>query len=141
MIGDVIKKYRKSKGLTQPELCALLSIHQTHISKIEQNKRKPSFDLLTQIQRALDIPIEELWDNEENDVSLRAGLRAASPKKLGDAAFIMTPEIQLLQTMEHLSEEQKMKVLIYAKEQRELNEARKSKQSPHSAARREQRIQ
>lgn len=64
MIGEVIRRYRKAAKLTQPQLCEILHVDQTHISKIEQGKRKPSVDLLAQLAWVLRIPAGELIDSD-----------------------------------------------------------------------------
>lgn len=122
-VGEVIRKYRKKKRLTLPQLCELLNIHQTHISKIERDERTPSLELLTQIVKVLEIPVTEAFD----DSAEGSGAKLNSEPRTG-SANIQSPilsglgkeEIELLKTMANLDGDRKNKVLTYAKEQEEL---------------------
>ena len=124
MIGDVVRKYRKLKGLTQPQLCEILNIHQTHISKIEQNKRCPSVELLAEIRRVLDIPLIELWRDENTEKVLSESLRAGRPSTVGEFCDPKTLEDAVAGVMVQLDDIQKEKVLDYARGQLELKRAR-----------------
>lgn len=124
MIGDVVRKYRKLKGLTQPQLCEILNIHQTHISKIEQNKRCPSVELLAEIRRVLDIPLMELWRDENTEKVLSESLRAGRPSTVGEFCDPKTLEDAVAGVMVQLDDIQKEKVLDYARGQLELKRAR-----------------
>ena len=55
MFGELVRKKRKEKLLTQQELSERLHIDQTHISKIESEVATPSVELLVEIIKALDI--------------------------------------------------------------------------------------
>ncbi|MCC8058232.1 helix-turn-helix transcriptional regulator [Cloacibacillus sp.] len=124
MIGDVVRKYRKLKGLTQPQLCEILNIHQTHISKIEQNKRCPSVELLAEIRRVLDIPLMELWRDENTEKVLSESLRAGSPSTAGEFCDPKTLEDTVADVMAQLDDIQKEKVLDYARGQLEVKRAK-----------------
>ncbi len=60
MFGELVRKKRKEKFLTQQELSERLHIDQTHISKIESEVATPSVELLVEIIKALDISGLEL---------------------------------------------------------------------------------
>ena len=61
--GDAIKKARIKKGLTQKEIAEKLDVTITHISYIENNRRKPSGEFLTRLCNLLYVPKEILiWD-------------------------------------------------------------------------------
>lgn len=45
-IGKIVKQLRKTAGLTQKELATRLSLTQTNISSIENNKSQPSDDVV-----------------------------------------------------------------------------------------------
>ena len=46
MLGETIKAIRKSKGLSQEELAALLNVVRQTVSKWEQGRSVPDADLL-----------------------------------------------------------------------------------------------
>lgn len=59
-VGDVIRGFRKSKGLSQEVLSGLAGLDRTHYSKIERGLRSPTLDTLFKIALALDVPPHEL---------------------------------------------------------------------------------
>ena len=60
LVGLVIKKCRKRKGLTQEVLSGLAGLDRTHYSKIERGLRNPSLDSIFKIAMALNIQPHEL---------------------------------------------------------------------------------
>lgn len=46
MIGDVLKRTRAIYGLEATEMSELLEISKSYLSEIENNKKKPSLELL-----------------------------------------------------------------------------------------------
>lgn len=59
-IGDVIKKYRKNKGLTQEEMAARLGVTAPAVNKWERGNTLPDVALLAPIARLLGITTDEL---------------------------------------------------------------------------------
>ncbi len=59
-IGDVIKKYRKNKGMTQEEMAARLGITAPAVNKWERGNTLPDVALLAPIARLLGITTDEL---------------------------------------------------------------------------------
>ena len=60
MIGDMIAKARKEKGMTKTELAKLTDINIGHLTHIEKGERNPSHKTLKNICKALDIPYQQL---------------------------------------------------------------------------------
>ena len=60
MIGDMIAKARKAKGMTKTELARLTDINIGHLTHIEKGERNPSHKALRNICKALDIPYQQL---------------------------------------------------------------------------------
>lgn len=60
MIGDMIAKARKAKGMTKTELARLTDINIGHLTHIEKGERNPSHKALKNICKALDIPYQQL---------------------------------------------------------------------------------
>ena len=52
-LGDTIKLLRTEQGLTQPELAERARIEQSYLSKLENDKGTPSFDIINRIAQAL----------------------------------------------------------------------------------------
>ena len=59
-IGDVIKKYRKNKGMTQEEMAVRLGVTAPAVNKWERGNTLPDVALLAPIARLLGITTDEL---------------------------------------------------------------------------------
>ena len=60
-VGVNIQRLRRAAELSQEELGARASVHQTYLSQVEGGKRNPSVDVLERIARALKADIAELF--------------------------------------------------------------------------------
>lgn len=60
MIGDMIEKIRKEKGITKTELARRTGINIGHLTHIEKGERNPSRNALKKICEALDTPYQPL---------------------------------------------------------------------------------
>ena len=58
--GDMIRKYRTEKGLTQKKLGELCGISDSNIRKYESGNQNPKIETLQKIADALDIPVNRL---------------------------------------------------------------------------------
>ena len=56
-----LKKYRLSKGLTQEQLADLVGVRRETIMRLEKAQYNPSLKLAIDISRAVEAPIEELF--------------------------------------------------------------------------------
>lgn len=60
-LGEILKTYRATNGLTQGELAERLLIDQTYVSKIERGAREiRNVDFLVRVAKLLDVPIADL---------------------------------------------------------------------------------
>lgn len=64
-IGEVIRKYRKEKGLTQNEMAKRLGVTAPAVNKWEKGNSLPDTALLSPIARLLDISIDILLSHEK----------------------------------------------------------------------------
>lgn len=53
-LGEQIKLLRNEKVMTQPELASKAGIEQSYLSKLENDKAVPSFDIINRVAMALD---------------------------------------------------------------------------------------
>ena len=60
MIGDMVSKIRKEKGITKTKLSDLTEINIGHLTHIEKGERNPSHKALKSICSALNIPYQQL---------------------------------------------------------------------------------
>ena len=63
VIGRVIKKYRKTKKVTQEQLSEVANISEKHLSKIENGIHYPSLLVFFNIVKYLGIPLDEFGIN------------------------------------------------------------------------------
>ena len=63
-LGDKIRQYRKSKGLTQEQLAEQIGIDNKHLSRIEKNKHMPTYYVLKKLAQVLDFDIYNIDDIE-----------------------------------------------------------------------------
>ena len=74
LVGKVISKFRKSKGISQEIISGLAGIGRTHLSAIERGERKPTLETLYRLSMALDVKMsvivieleKELEKSEKN---------------------------------------------------------------------------
>ncbi|MFM1806931.1 MAG: hypothetical protein RL212_1190 [Pseudomonadota bacterium] len=59
-ISSNIKKYRKSKGISQEKLALLSAIDRSYMSEIERCLANPSIDAILRISNALEVNPEDL---------------------------------------------------------------------------------
>ena len=65
MLGDNIRKIRKDKKISINKLSKATSISLGYLSDLENNKSKnPSFEKLNTIAKALGVPVNVFFDNE-----------------------------------------------------------------------------
>lgn len=69
MIGDMIAKARKEKGMSKTELARLTDINIGHLTHIEKGERNPSHKALKNICQALNIPYQQLMYTYDKTVN------------------------------------------------------------------------
>ncbi len=63
-IGEEIRKGRIAADLTQEKLAEMLNISAVHLSNIERGKTSMSLDIIVNISRILQVPLEVLLCSE-----------------------------------------------------------------------------
>ncbi len=62
LLGRRIATIRNARGLTQEKLAEMVQRSPNHISKLEIAGTNPSFELLVQLAKALDVELYELFN-------------------------------------------------------------------------------
>lgn len=70
MIGKMIAKIRKERGISKTELAEMTGINIGHLTHIEKSERNPSHKALYSICEALDIPFEILLHTYDKKLSI-----------------------------------------------------------------------
>ncbi|MDG5788762.1 helix-turn-helix transcriptional regulator [Evansella sp. AB-P1] len=66
MIGDIIRKKRKERGISLSELSRMTGVSKSYLSYIERGmKKNPSIDVIKRIFHSLNLPITILNTQEE----------------------------------------------------------------------------
>lgn len=70
-IGDILKRLRKEKKLSQEELAFRCNIDRTYISMLERDIKQPSITTIFGLAKALEMKasefVMEIENNEENN--------------------------------------------------------------------------
>ncbi len=62
-LGEKIKQLRSDAGLTQPELASKANIEQSYLSKLENDKGSPSFEVIAKIASAFELDVMTLIES------------------------------------------------------------------------------
>jgi transcriptional regulator with XRE-family HTH domain len=65
--GDIIKRARTTKGLSQRQLATLSGVTPSFVTKIEAGDTLPGYERCMALARALGLEIEELWSLVEHE--------------------------------------------------------------------------
>lgn len=84
-LGVAIRLLRGARRLTIEDLAHAADMHPTYLSGIERGRRNPTWDKLTALARALDIPVSALARDAEVQMQLAARMCEAR-RDLGLAA-------------------------------------------------------
>ncbi len=84
-LGVAIRRLRHARDLTIEDLAHSADMHPTYLSGIERGRRNPTWDKITALARALDIPMSALTRDAEVQTQLAARMREAR-RDLGLAA-------------------------------------------------------
>ena len=66
LIGRRIKQARESEKLSQMDMAGLIGVSITHISLVENGKKKVSLDMIARISDALGVTIDDLVGGSRN---------------------------------------------------------------------------
>jgi transcriptional regulator with XRE-family HTH domain len=71
-VGDRLKQFRESKGLTQSEMEERTGLLRGYISRVENGHTVPTLDTLERFARALDVPLYQvLYEGEKPPRALK----------------------------------------------------------------------
>jgi transcriptional regulator with XRE-family HTH domain len=71
-LAKAIRELREARGLTLDALSAEAGMHTTYLSRVERSYSSPTWDKLTGIARALDLPISAIATAAEAQAERRA---------------------------------------------------------------------
>lgn len=65
-LGHLLKSARKDKGLTREQLAEIINITPRYLMSIENENKKPSYDVLYRLIRELSIPADKIFYPESS---------------------------------------------------------------------------
>lgn len=68
LVGQVIARLRREKGLTQEVLSGLADIGRTHLSAIENGQRKPTLETIYRLSCALNLTMASVVSAIEKEI-------------------------------------------------------------------------
>lgn len=76
-LGSVLKAARKEKGLTREQLAEIISISPRYLMSIENENKKPSYDVLFRLVRELGISADAIFypENQYADTKVEQLVR------------------------------------------------------------------
>ncbi|ACV62383.1 transcriptional regulator, XRE family [Desulfofarcimen acetoxidans DSM 771] len=67
-LGSILKTARKTKGLTREQLAEIINITPRYLMSIENESKKPSYDVLFRLIRELGIPADTIFYPENQNI-------------------------------------------------------------------------
>lgn len=71
-LGKAIRELRESRGLTLDALAAKAGMHTTYLSRIERAHSSPTWEKVTSLAEALDLPVSAIATAAEGQAKKRA---------------------------------------------------------------------
>lgn len=71
--GQAIRELRESRGMTLDALASKAGMHTTYLSRIERAHSSPTWEKVTAIARALDLPVSAIATAVEAQLDKRRG--------------------------------------------------------------------
>jgi transcriptional regulator with XRE-family HTH domain len=71
-LGKAIRELRESRGLTLDALAAKAGMHTTYLSRIERAHSSPTWEKVSSLAEALDMPVSEIATAAERQAKKRA---------------------------------------------------------------------
>lgn len=93
-MGEVIRRLRKEKGLTQKELSKLVGISSTVLCQYETGARKPKIDKLDKIAEVFNVSADYLRGNDVNESDNMISIPLTEYKRLKDFEQTILNEVK-----------------------------------------------
>jgi len=83
IVGERIRAYRKSSGLTQEKLAEKAELHHTYIGQLERGEKNATLETIEKIAAALGLPLEVLFEaiitGEKNNTHAKEAYNLITP--------------------------------------------------------------
>lgn len=93
--GDVIRKFRQDRDMTQPQLARVLGVQRNYVSNWESGRSRPDLNLIPQLCAALDITISAFFGSPAKDNELSK----SEQRLLHNYRFLSDPDRQVAEKL------------------------------------------
>ena len=124
-IGETIRNYRLQKGMSQGDIEKRTGLLRCYLSRVENGHTVPSLETLEKIARALEVPLYQLFyeDEKTSDMKLRLSVKEEDWASHGKGLRIFT---KICRTLGQMSERDRNILLAMAVQFKNGNHPRKS---------------
>lgn len=63
--GERIRHLRGQQGWTQEQMAERADVHRSYLAALEAGGRNPTLDVISKIARALNVPVANLFSNDQ----------------------------------------------------------------------------
>lgn len=113
-IGDIMKKLREDRGLSQASVCRALDIDQSTLANYENNRRVPKSDILVAVANYFNVSTDYLLGLTSNPFSQSEKVPKDLNKFLQQSEIIFDGNAYNLDDEERAMVMQSLKVAFYA---------------------------
>ena len=78
-LGQVLRRYRKERALSQGAMSAISNLDRSYISLIESGRKNPTLNSIFSYANGLNVPLPQIFREVETIMSINASRR--SPRK------------------------------------------------------------
>jgi transcriptional regulator with XRE-family HTH domain len=109
ILGKNLKQYRSHRNWSQADLAEQADISVTFLCEIERGKKWPYPDTLSNLAKALDIEVHELFLDDEKTAA--ADIKELMGRFVKDASLTLNKSVSLSlnQSLEHLRKQYSLK--------------------------------
>ncbi len=84
-LGCAVRRLRRARRVTIETLAFAAEMHPTYLSGIERGERNPSWEKITSLARALDVPVYQLAREAEDEGEVARAVREARARLLAES--------------------------------------------------------
>jgi transcriptional regulator with XRE-family HTH domain len=83
-LGCAIRRLRRTRRVTIEALAFAANMHPIYLSGIERGERNPTWEKITNLARALKVPVSQLAHEAENESEIAHAVRATRARLLAE---------------------------------------------------------
>jgi transcriptional regulator with XRE-family HTH domain len=84
-LGCAVRRLRRARRVTIETLAFAAEMHPTYLSAIERGERNPSWEKITSLARALNLPVSQLAREVEDESEVAQAVRETRARLLAES--------------------------------------------------------